>query len=371
VFTTGNPYFIGKDIPMKIKRLLKIITPTLFWRFQIIGWLCFDVVYVVVFSPKFLDSWRSFLPVPLNTAYGMLLTGLMRLIYMRLQRRKAAPTTLAVSIFLVSFVAAILWESIDWVMTGWLWGHSGGFSLQRLLFVTVTDTSVMFAWSLLYFSLKLWLDWNEEKKRSAGAVKLAREAQMQLLRYQLNPHFLFNSLNSIRTLVDENPALAKQIITELAEFFRYSLVNRDVLFVPLRDEINAVRHYFAIQRTRYEDQLETAITVSPEAESFPVLSFMVHPLIENAVKYGMQTSAMPLRISLTAEVSGDTLQLTIVNSGSWIEPEPGNPAGTGTGLNNVRKLLENAYPHSHTFEITPGEDEVRVAVHITRTTGTV
>lgn len=355
---------------MTIRRLLNKLTPSLFWRFQIIGWLCFDAVYVLVFSPKFLESWRNFFPIPLNTAYGILLTCLMRVIYMRLLRRKAAPTTLAVSIFLVSFLAAIAWETIDWFMTGWLWGHSSGLNPQRLIFVTVTDTAIMFAWSLLYFSLKLWMDWNEEKKRSAVAVKLAREAQMQLLRYQLNPHFLFNSLNSIRTLVDENPSLAKQTITELAEFFRYSLIKRDVLFVPLRDEIDAVRHYFGIQRTRYEDQLETEIRISPAAESFPVLSFMVHPIIENAVKYGMQTSPMPLRISVTADVSGETLQLTVVNSGSWIEPVVDNPDGTGTGLHNVRKLLENAYPHSHTFEIVPRDESVSVVIRITRVTET-
>lgn len=352
---------------MKHKRPSKKTLIPLFWRFQIIGWICFDAIYVPIFQPKFFESWDRFLPVPLNMAYGITLTYLMRLIYLRLQRRKVAPTTLAISMFIVSLTAAVCWMMTDYWMTGLIWGHKNpDFNWRAVQFVIATDTAILFAWSLLYFSLKLWMDWNEEKKRSETAIQLARDAQMQLLRYQLNPHFLFNSLNSIRTLVDENTTTAKQIITELAEFFRYSLINRDVLFVPLRDEIEAVRHYFAIQRIRYEDQLQADVSISPEAEEFPVLSFMVHPLIENAVKYGMQTSSMPLRISVEAEVVDSTLRLVITNSGTWVEPDPANKAGTGTGLNNIRKLLENAYPDSHRFEITPLDGFVQVQISITR-----
>jgi LytS/YehU family sensor histidine kinase len=352
---------------MALFRYLRKFSLPIYWRFQIIGWICFDAVYVPIFQPQYLESWERFRFVFLNMGYGIILTGLMRLVYVRIQRRKTNPAALALAMFFTSLIGAVIWMTTDYLISGLILAFSGKpLDWGAVQFVIATDTTILFGWSLLYFALKLYLDWNAEKKRAEAAIQLSRDAQMQLLRYQLNPHFLFNSLNSIRTLMDEDVTIAKQTITELADFFRYSLVNRDVLFVPLRDEIEAVRLYFAIQRIRYEESLHTDISVSPEAEAFPVLSFMVHPLIENAVKYGMQTSDMPLRISLSAEVAGDTLRLAVTNSGSWVEPNPSSRNGTGTGLGNIRKLLENAYPSAHRFEITPTQGCVHVQVTITR-----
>jgi sensor histidine kinase YesM len=340
-------------------------TSTLFWRFQIIGWICFVAVYSLTFQPDFYKSWDHFKPVPVNLALGMAVTLAMRWWYLRLHARKIAQTTLTLVMLGTAIVGAVLWMSSDYSVSVLLWGRHHDFpSWRNILFVIMTDTATLFGWSLLYFALKLWMDWNEEKKRSETAVKLAREAQLQLLRYQLNPHFLFNSLNSIRTLVDENPETAKHTITELAEFFRYSLANRDVLYVPLREEFDAMRHYFAIQRIRYEDRLQVEIDVTPEAEAFPVLSFLVQPLVENAVKYGMQTSAMPLQIRINAQVVDSALKLDIFNSGAWVDSPPAARLGTGTGLDNVRRVLHNAYPDSHRFEVGPADGGVRAELWI-------
>ncbi len=337
----------------------------IFWRFQLTGWICFVALYTSTFQPDYYDSWSNFLGIPVNVSLGIAVTYFMRLLYIRLQRRKLALLTLVLAMLGTSAIAAVIWMTSDYWISGALWGFNNPeVQWSAVRFIIATDTAILFGWSLLFFSLKLWLDWNNEKKRSDTAIQLAREAQLQLLRYQLNPHFLFNSLNSIRTLVDENSEVAKQIITELAEFFRYSLLNRDVLFAPLRDEFKAMRHYFAIQRIRYEDRLIIQVDITPEAEDFPVLSFMVQPFVENAIKYGMRTSEMPLRIVAKAEVVDRTLRLEVSNTGAWVEPSGPSPYSTGTGLNNIRKALENAYPGAHRLEIGPEDGWVKARIEI-------
>ena len=152
----------------------------------------------------------------------------------------------------------------------------------------------LISWSVLYFGIKFFLEWDLQKDKAEKAIALAQSAQLQMLRYQLNPHFLFNSLNSVRALIAENKDTAKHMITELSEFLRYSLLSRNYSDVPLQDELDALKHYLAIQKKRYEDKLEVSFHIEPEVKEFPILCFLLHPLVENAVKYGMQTSPLPL-----------------------------------------------------------------------------
>ena len=232
--------------------------------------------------------------------------------------------------------------------------------------------SYLMGWTSLYFAIKARQEWEQQKKRTQKANALAQTAQLQMLRYQLNPHFLFNSMNSIRALIDEDEAKARELVTELSEFLRYSLDSRDYANVPLRYEIEAIRHYFAIQKKRYEDKLRVIYDVDPEASEFPVLSFLVHPLVENAVKYGMRTSAMPLVIHLAAKIKNGALTIEVSNTGKWIEPQLQKEqpiAGTGTGLENVRLRLENAFPKSHNFEIVEREGRVRIKLEIQKPPG--
>ena len=219
----------------------------------------------------------------------------------------------------------------------------------------------LLGWTFLYLGIKIRREWKQQEQRTEKANALAQTAQLQMLRYQLNPHFLFNSMNSIRALIDEDETKAREMITELSEFLRYSLDSKDYSNVPLKHEIEAIRHYFAIQKKRYEDKLEVVYDIEPQAGEFPVLSFLIHPLVENAVKYGMRTSPMPLTVRLTAKIRDGALVIEVSNTGRWIEPaqhEDRSSAGTGTGLENVRRRLENAFPNRHRFEIVEKEGRV-------------
>jgi LytS/YehU family sensor histidine kinase len=233
--------------------------------------------------------------------------------------------------------------------------------------MALLNLTVPIAWSVLYFGIKYGNEWILEKERADKANLLAQGAQLQMLRYQLNPHFLFNSLNSIRALISEDQKASKEMVTELADFLRYSLVSKSFANVPLREEIEAIQHYFALEQRRFEEKLVTTIEVDRDAEEFPVLSFLLNPLVENAVKYGMITSPMPLKITIKATMVNDMLRIMVSNTGKWRIPSTElNPLSTGTGLGNIRQRLENAFPGRHLFEIGEVGDSVVARIEIQR-----
>jgi len=237
----------------------------------------------------------------------------------------------------------------------------------------INGGAFLLAWTSLYFGLKVRREWKAQEERTKRANALAQAAQLQMLRYQLNPHFLFNSMNSIRALIDEDEAKARELITELSDFLRYSLDSKDYADVPLRHEIEAIRHYFAIQKKRYEDRLEVTYDIEPQAGEYPVLSFLVHPLVENAVKYGMRTSSMPLAVHLEAKVRDGSLRIEVSNTGRWVGPEGQEgriDSGTGTGLDNVRRRLENAFPNRHRFKMMEKDGRVHIQLEIGRPAAT-
>ncbi len=195
------------------------------------------------------------------------------------------------------------------------------------------------SWSALYFGIKYWQSRRDEEENKLKAESLAQEAELKMLGYQLNPHFLFNSLNSASALIAENPPRAEKMLGELSEFLRYSLANSKMEMVTLRDEIEALKNYLNIEQVRFEKKLQVSFDIPPETENFPLPNFLLHPLVENAVKYGMQTSELPLQIEIKAAKKNKTLSLEISNTGKWYLSNGKNPQGNGTkvGIENVKK----------------------------------
>jgi len=302
---------------------------------------------------------------------GALFSIGLRFVYRKVDYRSRTIRSLSLVAVLASVAAAVLWYLAERGLVAWFFpksfasggGWPGAFAPAKYPGRVFHMLWPFMMWSILYFVINFWLEWRRERERALEATLLAQKAQLQMLRYQLNPHFLFNALNSIRALVDENRENARAMVTELAEFLRYSLVHRDYANVPLSNEMEAVHLYLSIQKRRYEDKLEVSTEVSGEAASYPVPCFLVHPLVENAVKYGMQTSPMPLRLAIRADVSSGTLRLTVSNTGRWVTPGPDREAGdpgTGTGLDNVRQRLDAAFPHRHKLEV--GEQDGWVVI---------
>ncbi len=303
---------------------------------------------------------------------GLLLTSLARLFYRRIDiQQLTLAKTMVISVF-STLIIVNLWYLIR-IFINYLMVQPGeqivpvtlSYYLQGIFFWTI----LIFVWNTLYFVIKLWMAWNVQREHSQQADLLAQRSKLQMLRYQLNPHFLFNSLNSIRALIEENQKTAREMITELSEFLRYSLISDYDTSVPLHNEIEALRHYFAVEKKRYEDKLNVMFDVDAMACDFPVIRFLLHPLAENAIKYGMRTSPMPLQIQIIARMLENTLVMEVSNTGKWVEPSSDlgqSSDGTNTGLNNVRQCLENAFPGRHTFEVIQKPSSVHFKIEINK-----
>jgi LytS/YehU family sensor histidine kinase len=347
-----------------------------FWVLHIAGWLSFAAATVgLSYRGKWTDLPR-FLPFLSPYLIGFLTCLPLRFFYRGIRVHKCPLKYSILAGILGSFVVANIWLGIELLIS--LFVHRLPYVRPPVPFGQMYMTYIyrrgipLLAWTFLYLGIKIWREWKEQERRTKKASALAQTAQLQMLRYQLNPHFLFNAMNSVRALIDEDEAKAQELITELSEFLRYSLDSKDYANVPLRHEIEAIRHYFAIQKKRYEDKLEVIYEIEPQAAEYPVLSFLVHPLVENAVKYGMRTSPLPLIVHLKANIRNGALVVEVGNTGRWLEPgdRTGQTiAGTGTGLDNVRRRLENAFPNRHRFEVVEKEGSVRLQLEIRKPQG--
>lgn len=234
---------------------------------------------------------------------------------------------------------------------------------ERYLVVAFSKFFIFLGLSIFFFLIVHWQALQAQKEKTLTAVALANEAQLQMLRYQLNPHFLFNALNSIRTLVYEAPQKAEKMITDLSDLLRYTLSNENDHIVTLADEMEVIRNYLQIQKIRFEEQLIVDLNVAPEAMTFKVPCFLIHPLVENAIKYGLQSSPPPLRIAIDASIVADTLSASVCNTGT-LYPDNGQN-GCGTGLKNIRKRLDHFFPQRNSFELFEAGGRVHAMLQIT------
>lgn len=348
-----------------------------FWHFQITGWVLLEALslsrslfHTFYFSPDkvnpslILESFSFYI---FCDFVAMMVTVGMRYIYRPVFRTEPSPVRLMSIILGVSLVASLLSNTFDYYVSQLLPMQKEVFpkGFISIIYSTLFNVMVFVSWSVLYFGIKFWRQWQFEKHRAERAAYMAQTAQLQMLRYQLNPHFLFNSLNSVSALIDEDRKASKEMLREIADFLRYSLISRNFSIVPLREELEAIQLYLSIEKKRFEDKLIVTYNIDSEATEFPVLSFILHPLIENAIKYGMKTSPLPLRINVAATLDDNRLTLQVENSGSWIDKEKstGNP-GTGVGLKNVEQRLANTYPGKATLQVTHGDGRVLVSILI-------
>jgi anti-sigma regulatory factor (Ser/Thr protein kinase) len=338
----------------------------LFWLFQFLFWSAHSAIYIFN-HPQVLWYLSNILPHALSILMGFSLSMGLRQLYKNQRCHQFSPGALISVIVLYSMFCGLLNGVLDRVIGNVSFGDKlyplhflSGAALVNLLW---SYTYRFVAWSALYIGFKIYEEWVIQRQKAERAEALAQSAQLTMLRYQLNPHFFFNTLSSLLSLISRDAKKAEEIVIKISEFMRYSLLADNQQQVPLRREIEIIRHYLDIEKVRYGEKLIVTEEIDPMAEEYPIPVLLIHSLVENAVKHGIETSPLPLRIRITAEVENGRLSLSVENSGTWIEPQP-RPEGlsTGTGLQNTRKRLEHFYPGNHTFEILKEQGVVRVRI---------
>lgn len=248
---------------------------------------------------------------------------------------------LALAAFASSLVAAPLWAaSGHLVHILFVWPQPVPFDLKDFGYDMAYGGGLLFGWACLFIALVFAFELNERTRRLAAAREEALEAQMRALRYQINPHFLFNTLNAVAGLIEEGDAArAERMVLSLSTFLRTTLSLDPFHDVTLADEVRLQEEYLGIERERFSDRMTFTLDCDRNAGEALVPSLILQPLIENAVKHGAGTLRGRVRIALQARRIDGRLTIAIEND---MPPEDGTqrrPPGVGVGLHNVAERL--------------------------------
>ncbi|MDZ7273528.1 MAG: histidine kinase [candidate division KSB1 bacterium] len=207
--------------------------------------------------------------------------------------------------------------------------------------------------ALVLLIIKHVHDYQRQKRDALHALSLANLAQLKLLRYQMNPHFLFNAHNSIRSMILLDRERAWQMITELSEFFRYTLLNFNKVTASLDEEIKAVDNYLHLEKIRFGESLHVTFAIDETARPCKVPAFLFQPLVENAIKYGMQTSTLPLRVVISITRQEATLSIDVSNTGKLLPRarHEEHEQVHGTSLDNLRQRLAIMFDSSYSLQL--------------------
>ncbi|MXO86914.1 sensor histidine kinase [Altererythrobacter aurantiacus] len=347
-----------------------------FWNLQFIGW----GGAFILRSASALSGGQelSFLVVTLiEMITGFSISLVLSVIYRQLLHRRPliawglSGVALAFAVLLFAFINS-------WVITLYRPGAEGAFG-PLLIGIFFFDLTLLGAWSALYYAINFYLQIEQQADRMLRLEAQAASAQLDMLRYQLNPHFLFNTLNSISTLVllkQTEPANA--MLTRLSSFLRHTLITQPSGKVTLDQEIETLKLYLDIERMRFEERLRTSFRVQHEAAVACLPSLLLQPLVENAIKYAVSPQEEGAKISLVAQRMGDRLRIAVSDTGPGLRREQdwatargaparggARPVSTGVGLANIRNRLAQAYGEDHRFEIrTPIDGGFMVVIEI-------
>jgi two-component system, LytTR family, sensor kinase len=286
---------------------------------------------------------------------GLLVSLGLRALYRRLLPAHASFARIAVASVVASFVASLLWNGAWNLLVRWLAVLVGARvgpirSIVALFDGAVYGASTLLAWSLLYFGIKHFQALQIERERALRAEASAHEARLRALRYQLNPHFLFNTLNAISTLVVERrTSEATRMLARLSEFLRFTLDEQTAHEVPVADEIEFARRYLEIEQVRFADRLRLRIELAADAADALVPSMLLQPLVENAVRYAVAPREEGGTITIAVTAMGDVLQISVSDDGPGLDGFA--PNGRGIGLANTRARLQQLYGSRHRFTL--------------------
>ena len=326
--------------------------------------------YLTTVALEVTTPWTSRL---LFVAAGAAVCAALHVLYGRLWKRSPPWPLVAAVAVAACVVGAVAWsaccllviqrhgfsEVLAWLSSDWA-------AYARLL---ADQALALMAWSGLYFGWRYGQEIQRQREARLRAETLAGEAKLEMLRYQINPHFLFNALNSVHALIREDPERAESMLEELSDLLRSTLSQRSTALIPLGEEVAIIRCYLAIEQIRFQEKLATEVAVDQAVEEHLVPALLVHPLVDNAVKYGMQTSPRPLRLKVIAEEwRRGGLRITVSHTGHWLPPKAPDRSrsrhGTGIGLDNIRQRLQATFGSGGGLRIFEDKDWIHAQISI-------
>jgi len=336
----------------------------LFWILNVSGWVGYTLAaWLGALAHEKPESY--FAVIVVTAIAGFAVTIPMRLLYRRLWSR--TPAVLVSGMIITCYVIAFGWRWMqnvlyyDWVKNNWQPEH-----LMDYVGGVMGSFYILLCWSGLYFGIKYYQQLQEQTEQTLKATAAAHQAQLKMLRYQLNPHFLFNTLNAISTLIlDGANDTANKAVTRLSDFLRYTLDNDPMSQVTLGSELSAIDLYLEIEKVRFGDRLRIEKSIEAAAQNALVPSLILQPLIENAIKYAISPSEEGGTLRISARVQRDTLVLQLSDTGPGLGNGDNGQKSCGVGLKNTRERLHQLYGDNQAFTLAPNEPSgLRITINI-------
>lgn len=324
-----------------------------FWVLQSIGWTGFFFLRTVSGLANALGA-MFVVHTLLLTATGYSLTLLMASLYRRLIVMRAL-WTVAISLTTVIIAAAAFSFIETWSLATFINPEFKPAGMQ-FFGAIILDFSILAAWSALYYGINYYLLLEEEIDQRVLLESQASTAQLAMLRYQLNPHFLFNTLNSISTLVLlKQTERANAMLSRLSSFLRYTLVNEPTAKVTLVQEVETLKLYLEIEKMRFEERLRPHFKIDGDTIGARLPSLLLQPLVENAIKYAVTPAENGADIWITAQREGRAVRIEVADSGPGRGGAPVDTQSMGVGLANIQDRLTQAYGPAHGFATRTNE----------------
>ncbi len=334
---------------------------TLFWTLHAAGWGAYAIAQY--FGALLIEKPFEYqLVIGIAAVSGFVLSMPMRYIYRALMGK---PLRIVVmNVLITCYVIALALRTVINLSYQWLVDPESQFkTLFEIFGGAVSMTYLLLCWSALYFGIKYYESLQKQREATLRSATLAQEAQLKMLRYQLNPHFLFNTLNAISTLIlDNQNRTANHAVTRLSEFLRYTLDQDPMKKVTLRQEIEALDLYMNTERLRFGNRLRLEYAVEEPALEALVPSLLLQPLIENAVKYAISPREDGGSIRIEGRARGTMLEITVVDDGPGLRDGNALIEGRGVGLRNTRERLAVLYGEHHRFAVLNSHPGMRIEI---------
>ena len=342
----------------QMKRLLES-RESQFWVLQFIGWSGWAMAGILAWL-----YWKAdaavivlFLPAALG---GMAISTGLRYLYRAVWN--APIVGRAATVLVGSYLGAAVWRilnnSLVWYFASHVPEVEEPIGIMSYFEGILTSFYLLLCWSGLYFGIKYYQMFQVETQKLLQVSAMAHQSQLKMLRYQLNPHFLFNTLNAISTLIlEQQTELANKMVTRLSSFLRYSLDSDPMVKVDMETEIKALRLYLNIEQVRFDERLKVEIELDDASRSALVPSLLLQPLIENAIKYAVAKSEAGGTIRIDARVFAGDLLLEVSDDGPGVDnlDEALVSSGHGVGLKNTRERLQSIYGSNQAFQLATAE----------------
>ncbi|WP_158827383.1 sensor histidine kinase [Mucilaginibacter lacusdianchii] len=335
-----------------------------FWPVQIGCWLLIGFLnWLAQYSSGNFSSFNLYINVAGVVAGGLLVTSLYRA-YLKKRRSnlKIKAARLIAFLLVSAFVQASVWLLILIIML-LPFKERSSLGAMPIFYNIIPLTGIMLAWDLVYLGYNLLRRYHTSEVEKWQLEAEVRQAQLGTLRSQINPHFLFNSLNNIRALILENPSLARQMLTKFSEIFRYALQYAEGREISVADELNIIEQYLELLKIQYEEKLHYVINANEEALKERIPPMVLQLLVENAVKHGIALQVGGGLIAIDIQRAGSGLTLKVKNTGT-LQQKNNLEDSLGIGLNNVKERLRLLYAGKASLSIEEQAPFVLVTICI-------